>query len=96
MEEVTIADYEKAKKDLEDLQAALKAKGLEFVDPNGKPLLKSKIFWANIIALAATVAQQAFGYALSPEQLALVLGIGLPVLNMFLRYLNPDISGLAK
>jgi len=96
MADATIADYEKAKAELEALQAALKAKGLEFVDPNAKPLYKSKIFWVNIVAVGVMVIQQVFGYQLSAEQMALVLGTGLPILNIFLRWLNPDISGVVQ
>jgi hypothetical protein len=89
MEELTIADYEAKKAELQKLEAELKAKGVEFV-ADGKPLYKSKMFWANIIAIGAMAGQYVLGYSLSGEEVAFVLG----GVNILLRYLNKDISGV--
>jgi hypothetical protein len=89
-EEVTQADYEAKKKEIMDMEAAAKAKGIELVDPNGKPLYKSKIFWANVLAIGALIGQQLFGYSVNAEEVGVVLG----AINIVLRYLNKDISGV--
>jgi hypothetical protein len=89
MEELTIADYEAKKAELQKLEAELKAKGVEFV-ADGKPLYKSKMFWANIIAIGAMAGQYILGYSLSGEEVAFVLG----GVNILLRYFNKDISGV--
>jgi len=88
-EELTIEDYEAKRAELQKLEEELKAKGVEFV-ADGKPLYKSKIFWANIIAIGAMVGQYVLGYSLSGEEVAFVLG----GVNILLRYLNKDISGV--
>jgi hypothetical protein len=90
-EEVTMADYEAKKAELAKLEEALKAKGEEFV-ADGKPLYKSKIFWANVLAIGAMAGQYFLGYSLSGEEVAFVLG----GVNILLRYLNKDISGIAN
>jgi hypothetical protein len=95
-EEVTYADFEAKQKELIAIEEALKAKGMEFVDANGKPLYKSKIFWANILALGVTVANQFFGVALNAEELTIALGAVLPAINILLRYVNKDISGVVN
>ena len=88
--EVTMADYEAKKKEIEIIETALKAKGVEIIDDKGKPLYKSKIFWANILAVGVMIGQQLFGYTVPVEELAVVLG----GVNIVLRYLNKDISGV--
>jgi hypothetical protein len=92
MEELTIEDYESKKKELAAMAEALKAKGLEVVGMDGKPLYKSKIFWANTVAIGVMLGQYFLGYSLSGEEVAFVLG----GVNIFLRYLNKDISGVVK
>lgn len=91
-DELTIEEYEQKRAELEAMQKELEAKGLEILSPNAKPLYKSKIFWANIVALGVMLVQHIFGYAVSPEELGVVLGI----VNIGLRYLNPDISGVVN
>lgn len=90
-EEISMADYEAKKKELEEMKAALEAKGEEIVE-DGKPLYKSKIFWANVVAIVAMAGQYVLGYSLSGEEVAFVLG----GVNILLRYLNKDISGVAQ
>lgn len=89
MEELSMADYEAKKAELEKMKEALEAKGQEFV-ADGKPLYKSKIFWANMVAIGAMAGQYLLGYSLSGEEVAFVLG----GVNIVLRYLNKDISGV--
>ena len=89
-DEVTIEDYEKKIAELEAIEAALAAKGFELVSAEGKPLYKSKMFWVNIIAIGAMLGQQLLGYTIPVEEVAVVLG----AVNIVLRYLNPDISGV--
>jgi hypothetical protein len=91
-EEVTMAEYEAKKAELEKLEEALEAKGVEIVDAKGKPLFRSKIFWANVIAIGAMAGQYVLGYSLSGEEVAFVLG----GVNILLRYFNKDISGVAN
>lgn len=89
MEDITTEDYEAKMAELEKLKTDLEAKGAELV-ADGKPLYKSKIFWANTVAIGAMVGQYLLGYSLSGEEVAFVLG----GVNILLRYLNKDISGV--
>jgi len=89
VEDVTIEDYEAKKAELERMKTALEAKGAELV-ADGKPLYKSKTFWANVLAIGAMTGQYLLGYSLSGEEVAFVLG----GVNILLRYLNKDISGV--
>ena len=90
-EEVTLADYESKKKEMELIESSLKAKGVEVVDTtNAKPLYKSKTFWANMVAIGVLVVQHLWGYSVSAEEVGFVLG----GVNILLRYLNKDISGV--
>jgi hypothetical protein len=96
-EELTQADIDAEKAELEELEAKLAAKGMKIVDiGSGKPLYKSKIFWANMIAIAGMVIDQFGNQYLSPEQFALILGGALPMVNIVLRYMNKDISGVVS
>jgi hypothetical protein len=61
---------------------------------NSKPLWKSKIFWANIIALGVMMANQLFGVSLTVEQVMIALGGILPIVNVFFRYQAKDITGV--
>ncbi len=94
MEEVTIADYEAKKAELESMKQELIVQGKQIIDPaTGKPLIKSKMFWLNMLAIGG-VAAGLFGYQLQWDQ-ALAL-VGIPMLNIVLRYLNKDISGIVN
>jgi hypothetical protein len=92
-EELTQADIDKAKAEVAALADSAKKLGLKLVDAQGKPLYKSKIFWANAVALGITAAG-ALGANLSVADFAVVEGVVIPLLNIVLRYLNPDISGV--
>jgi hypothetical protein len=93
-EEITVADYELEKAKLVQLEKALKAQGTVIIGPDAKPLYKSKIFWANVIAIGVMVANQVFGVELSAEEMAVVLGAVFPLVNIFLRFNNKDITSL--
>lgn len=95
-DEMVISAEELAAKqaELKALEDKLFAMGKELVDT--KPLWKSKIFWVNIAGLAAVVLDQFGPKYLSPDQLALVVGGLLPIVNVVFRYMNKDISGVTK
>jgi len=92
MSDLTSEEVEKKMAEIDAIKAELVAKGFEFVDDKGKPLYKSKMFWANLIAIGALVGQQFFGYSVSAEEVAFVLG----GVNILLRYMNKDISGVVQ
>jgi len=51
-----------------------------------KKWYRSKTFWVNAIALAATVLQGSYGFVFSPE----LQGIALTVVNIILRYVTRE------
>jgi hypothetical protein len=93
-EQITVADYELEKAKLELLEKQLKEQGTVIIGPGAKPLYKSKIFWANVVAVGVMVANQVFGVELSAEELAVVLGAVFPLINIFLRFNGNDITSL--
>lgn len=93
-EELTLADYELEKAKLLQLEAALKAQGVKVIGPGAKPLYKSKIFWANIVAIGVILANQLFGVSMTEEELAVLLGAVFPLINIFLRFNGNDITSL--
>lgn len=52
----------------------------------GKHILKSKTFWANLIALAAFIIQSQFGFVVDIE----TQGGILAVINIFLRTITTE------
>ena len=91
---ITASDLAVKQAELKALEDKLFAMGKELVDT--KPLLKSKVFWINVVALAAMVLDQFGNKYLSADQFALLAGGLLPIVNVVLRYLNKDISGVTK
>jgi hypothetical protein len=81
-------------KQMQAMEDALMAEGKAIMDT--KPLWKSKIFWANAIAIGVMVANQIFGVALTVEQVMIALGGILPIVSVFFRYQAKDISGIVR
>jgi len=56
----------------------------------GKPFWRSKTFWVNIIAVIGIMTQTQFGFVISPEEQAALLG----VINLILRAVTKEPIGL--
>ena len=52
----------------------------------GKPFWRSKTFWVNLIAVIGMMAQTQYGFVITPEEQAAILG----VINLILRAVTKE------